>query len=79
MAEQLKPLKAELKRIESELGAHEAERTALEQELAQATLPPQQRAEQGRRLKTVGDAIAVLEERWLAASERIEALQAPVD
>ena len=79
MAEQLKPLKAELKRIESELGAHEAERTALEQELAQATLPPQQRAERGRRLKTVGDAIAALEERWLEASERIEALQAPVD
>ncbi|MES2939498.1 MAG: ATP-binding cassette domain-containing protein [Pseudomonadota bacterium] len=75
LAARLKPIKRELEQAEKRMAQLEEEKRALEARLA-APLPPPEIADAGRRLKAVGDEIAVLEERWLELSSEVEAAEA---
>jgi ATP-binding cassette subfamily F protein 3 len=75
LAEKTKPFKRELEQVDKRLAQLGAERQQLEQRLAEP-LPPTEIADCGRRLKTCGDEIEALEERWLVLSSEIEALEA---
>ncbi|RIX77018.1 ABC-F family ATP-binding cassette domain-containing protein [Acidovorax cavernicola] len=74
-SEQAKPLKKEIARIDERMAAASAERGTLEAKLAEP-LPPAEIADAGKRLKSLNDEIAQLEERWLALSDQLEALTA---
>ena len=69
--EKTRPLKKELEQIDKRLAVLSAERTALEQKLAEP-LPPADIAECGRRLKAGHDETAELEERWMEISSLLE-------
>jgi ATP-binding cassette subfamily F protein 3 len=73
LGEKTKPLKKELEQVDKQMATLSAEKAALEDKLA-TPLPPADIAEAGKRLKTVGDALDALEERWLELSEQIEQL-----
>ncbi len=75
-AEQVKPLKAELKRIDTRLAAAQAESEQITAQLGEATLNGSERAELGKRLKALGDEIDTLESRWLELNEEIDGLEA---
>jgi ATP-binding cassette subfamily F protein 3 len=73
-AEQARPLKSELRKVEQRMADAGAER---EQALAALSSPgatPAAHAEQGRRLKALDDEIEALEMRWLELSEALEQL-----
>ena len=74
MAEQAKPLKAELKKVDERLAQAGTEQAALTASLGATQLSGGERAEQGKRLKALGDEIEALELRWLELSEAIEQL-----
>ena len=73
LAEKTKPLKKELEQVDKKMAALSTEKAELEAKLA-TPIPPAEIAEAGKRLKTVGDALDSLEERWLELSEEIEQL-----
>jgi ATP-binding cassette subfamily F protein 3 len=75
-AEEAKPLRKELTRIDHRMGVLFAERDQAEAQLAGSALTPQQMAEAGKRLKTIAEEIEKLEGRWLELSTRIDALTA---
>jgi len=70
-ADAAKPLKRELNLVDNRLGVLFAERDALEAAAA-AALDGEQRAENGRRLKTIAAEIDTLEARWLDLSTRLD-------
>jgi len=72
-SEQAKPIKRELSQIDQRLAAAASEKASLEERLAQP-LAAADIAEAGKRLKTLNDEIAQLEERWLALSDKLESL-----
>jgi ATP-binding cassette subfamily F protein 3 len=74
LAEQAKPLKNELKKVEQRLAAAGQEREAALAALSAAEATPTARAEQGKRLKALDEEIEALEQRWLEISEVLEAL-----
>jgi ATP-binding cassette subfamily F protein 3 len=74
--DELKPLRKELNAVDNRLGVLMSDRDAAEAALAAPTLTPAQRAEQGKRLKQIGDEIETLEARWLELSTRVDALTA---
>ncbi len=76
LADQAKPLKAELKKVETRIASAGTEREAALAALGNATQSPAERAEAGRRLKQLDDEIAALELRWLELGEAIEQLSA---
>jgi ATP-binding cassette subfamily F protein 3 len=76
VADQAKPLKAELTRIDGRMAAAGKEREALMDLLAAPALDGPTRAEHGKRLKALDDEVASLEVRWLELSESLEALGA---
>ena len=75
LAAQTRPLKKELEQNEQRMAAIELEKSALEVQLS-TPLPAAEIAQAGRRLKTLTDEIAVLEERWMELSEQLERMQA---
>jgi ATP-binding cassette subfamily F protein 3 len=75
-SDELKPLRKELNAVDNRLGVLMSDRDAAEAALAAPTLTPAQRAEQGKRLKQIGDEIETLEARWLELSTRVDALTA---
>jgi ATP-binding cassette subfamily F protein 3 len=75
-AEQVKPLKRELTKVDNRLGVLFSERDALEAALSQAGIDPAELAEKGKRLKTVVDEIELQEGRWLELSTQIDAMSA---
>ncbi len=75
LAAQTRPLKKELEQSEQRMAVIDKEKQVLEQQLS-TPLPPADIAEAGRRLKALGDEMASLEERWMALSEQLQALQA---
>ena len=77
LAEQTKPLRKEVERIDAQLAGFATERAKLETDLASAGTSQQQAAEHGRRLKRLEQETATLEERWLALHDRIESMAAP--
>jgi ATP-binding cassette subfamily F protein 3 len=74
--EQLKPLRKELNRVDNRLGVLMADREALEASIGKPDITPEQRADQGKRLKQVGDEIETLEARWLELSTQLDVLGA---
>ena len=73
-AEQTKPLRTKLERIDTDLAAVAADRAKLEAQMADGSLAGQQLAEAGKRLKKFSDQATALEERWLAITDEIEAM-----
>ncbi|MGC4062084.1 MAG: ATP-binding cassette domain-containing protein [Aquabacterium sp.] len=71
---QAKPIKAELKQIDQRMGQIAAEQAKLNDTLADPKLPGAERAEQGKRLKALGDEIEQLESRWLELTDALEQL-----
>jgi len=72
--EQLKPLRKELNRVDNRLGVLMHDREALEAGMVEPDLSPEQRADQGKRLKQIGDEIETLEARWLELSTQLDVL-----
>ncbi|RMX07689.1 ATP-binding cassette domain-containing protein [Corticibacter populi] len=77
LLEQTRPLKKRLEQLEKQLAASQADKLALEQELAGGGASAQQWAEQGRKLKQLQDDIDAAEEEWLTVSETLQALAPP--
>ena len=76
-SDELKPLRKELSGIDSRLAALHGDRARVETDMATDGLTPAQRAEQGKRMKQIGDEIEALEARWLDISTRLDAMSAP--
>ncbi|WP_298012879.1 ATP-binding cassette domain-containing protein [uncultured Aquabacterium sp.] len=74
LAEQAKPLKAELKKVDDRLAQATREQAELTEALGSPSLSGAERAEQGKRLKALGDEIETLESRWLELTDAIEQL-----
>jgi ATP-binding cassette, subfamily F, member 3 len=75
-ADQVKPLRKELIRIDNRLGVLFNERDGIEALFADSTLPAGELADKGKRLKAVTDEIEKLEGRWLEVSTQIDAMTA---
>ncbi len=75
-AEEAKPLRKELNKIDNRLGVLFGERDKLEAGFAEGTLSPEASAEAGKRLKVVTDEIERLEGRWLELSTQIDEMTA---
>ncbi|MBA2960749.1 MULTISPECIES: ABC-F family ATP-binding cassette domain-containing protein [Ramlibacter] len=75
LAARTRPLKRELAELEARMAQRQAETQALEARLA-TSLPPAEIAEAGRQLKQAAAALEADEERWLALSGEIEAIEA---
>ena len=73
-ADKTRPLKHRLTEVEARMQAIEAERTALEASLA-TTASLADMAQTGRRLKSLADELASLEESWLTLSSDLEAIE----
>ncbi|HWP11429.1 MAG TPA: ABC transporter, partial [Ramlibacter sp.] len=73
-ASRTRPLKRELEQAEQRMAVLHADKTTLEARMATA-LPPAEIAQAGKRLKAVGDELHALEERWLALSGDLEAIE----
>ena len=67
-----RPLRQEVNRIDNKLGVLFAERDALEAGLSAPGVDPAQRAENGKRLKTIVEQIEKLEARWLELSTQLD-------
>ncbi len=76
-SDEAKPLRKELNAIDNKLGVLMSDRDASEAAMGAANLTPVQRAEQGKRLKQIGDEIETLEARWLDLSTRLDAMSGP--
>jgi len=74
--EQLRPLKAELKKVDERMSRANEEHAKLTQSLGSISIGPSERADQGKRLKGLDDELATLEARWLELNEAIEQLEA---
>ncbi len=75
-SEEQKPLRKELGNVDSRLAALTRDREAAEARMAGASATPAERAEQGKRLKQIGDEVEKLEARWLELSTQLDALSA---
>jgi ATP-binding cassette, subfamily F, member 3 len=73
-SEEAKPLRKELNGIDNRLGVLVSDRDALEAAMAAPGLAPAKRAEQGKKLKQIGDEIETLEARWLELSAQLDAM-----
>ncbi|MBL8331178.1 MAG: ATP-binding cassette domain-containing protein [Rubrivivax sp.] len=76
LADQTRPLRVELSRIDQRLEKLAAERAASEAALSGGALDPAVIAEHGRQLNHVAAEVAMLEERWLELQEQLESLNA---
>ncbi|HET8871757.1 MAG TPA: ATP-binding cassette domain-containing protein [Aquabacterium sp.] len=76
IAEQAKPLKIELKKIDERMASAQKEQEELNQSLMSGALSGAQHAEIGKRLKTLSDELELLENRWLELTDAIEQLGA---
>jgi len=75
-AEQVKPLRRELTRIDNRLGVLFGERDALEASLGEPQRSAAELVDGGKRLKLLADEIEQLEGRWLELSTQIDAMAA---
>jgi ATP-binding cassette subfamily F protein 3 len=76
LANRTRPLRMEVQQIDGRLEKLGAEKAAIEALLSAGKRPPGEIAEAGRRLNHIAAEVAMLEERWLALNDEIEALQA---
>jgi ATP-binding cassette subfamily F protein 3 len=75
-AEEAKPLRKELNKVDNRLGVLFAERDKLEAGFADGTLSPESSAAASKRMKLVADEIEKLEGRWLELSTQIDEMTA---
>jgi ATP-binding cassette subfamily F protein 3 len=75
-AEEIKPLRKELNKIDNRLGVLFAEREKIEASFGSGDLTAEQLADGGKRLKVVTGEVERLEARWLELSTQIDALAA---
>jgi len=71
-AEEVKPLRKELNKIDNRLGVLFGERDEIEALFATNTLSPEASADKGKKLKLITDEIEKLEGRWLEVSTKID-------
>jgi ATP-binding cassette, subfamily F, member 3 len=76
LADQTRPLRNELAKIDQRLAKLGAERTQHEAALADGALSPSAIADAGRQLAHIAAEVAVLEERWLEAQQQLESITA---
>ena len=76
VANRTRPLRSEVQQIDARMDKLNAERAALEAQLASGKLDVPTLAEAGRRLNHIGAELAMQEERWLALQTEIDAIQA---
>ncbi|MFZ4551906.1 MAG: ABC-F family ATP-binding cassette domain-containing protein [Aquabacterium sp.] len=76
LAEQAKPLKNELKKVDDRMALANAEQETIMNALGDSALPATERADLGRRLKALGDEIETLESRWLELTDALDQLGA---
>ena len=76
VAEQTKPLKAELKKVDERMAAAQHEQDEINQALMGGQISGPQHAELGKRLKALTDEMEALENRWLELTDAIEQLSA---
>ncbi|NTV04725.1 ABC transporter, partial [bacterium] len=74
IANRTRPLRAEVQQIDGRLEKLSAERSVLEAQMAGGQLSGADIAEAGRRLNHLSAEVAMLEERWLAIQDEIEAI-----
>jgi ATP-binding cassette subfamily F protein 3 len=74
LAQRAKPLKRELEQAEQRMAQLQGEKSGLETRLARP-LPPTEIAHLGKQLKSAADELHALEERWLALSGDLEAIE----
>ncbi len=74
LAEQAKPLKTELAKLEKRMAEAIAQRDRLTAAMAVPATGAADRADQGRQLRQAGDALEALESRWLELGAQIEAI-----
>jgi ATP-binding cassette subfamily F protein 3 len=70
----IKPIKKKIEKAEKDMSQLNVEKDKLENQLIQP-ISPSEIAEAGKQLKSVNDQLADLEERWLAWSAEIEAIE----
>lgn len=70
---QRRPLQKKIQELEAHINQLEAEKTHLENRLCE-NLPPEERAQAGKQLKAVLDAVEQAESGWMEISEQLEAL-----
>jgi len=75
-SDELKPLRKELNRVDNRLGVLFADRTAIEASFASGSLTPAQLADNGKKLKALGEEISLLEGQWLELSTQVDELSA---
>jgi ATP-binding cassette subfamily F protein 3 len=75
LANQTRPLRQEIARIDERMAKLGTEKAEVEAALAAPDQPAETYADLGRRLAHVGAEIAMLEERWLEVSAELESLQ----
>ena len=73
-ADEAKPLKAELAKLERRMAEAITRRDQLSASIASPDTPQVERAEQGRQLKQAGDELEQIESRWLEIGAKIEAM-----
>jgi len=74
LAEQVRPLKNELKKVDDRMASLNTEREQINARLCETNVPAAELAEKGKRLKAVEDELEVLEMRWLELTDAIEGL-----
>jgi ATP-binding cassette subfamily F protein 3 len=74
LAEQAKPMRNEVAKLEQRMAGLTREKESLEAELSAAGVPPARLAELGKRLKQIADDNDATEARWLELTTEIEAL-----
>ena len=74
LAARAKPLKRELEQADKRMAELNSEKVALETRMG-TRLPPAELAVCGRQLKAINDELDALEERWLALSGDLEAIE----
>ena len=75
LADQTRPLRVEIQRLDERLLRLHTERTEVESQLAASGTKPEDFAELGRRLAHVNAEVSMLEERWLEVQAALEGLQ----
>ena len=75
-ADEIKPLRKEVNRIDNRLGVLMSDRDACETTLGSGNATPAQLAEHGKQLKLINAEIDTLEARWLELSTQVDALSA---
>jgi ATP-binding cassette subfamily F protein 3 len=77
LAEQARPLKHELKKVDERMAGLNTERERINARLCETNVPATEMADKGKRLKAVEDELGALEMRWLELTEALEALSNP--